>query len=219
MLSPQIDPELGWDIQTVHTKYEELFDTVEEYKHLVDDIIPWHSQIHVMAKKFKYFTSLCKAKRGLYPEHYFSTDPVFGTIGCHDEIALAFLCHIRYRGSHSKIANPLKVSTILNQWYSTINGLQVYITDHSMLSPCSHPKSTPGHKYKKLIATWRGEDESMRGPIAYLMPEDIHTYCMVIMWSHMQESITSAEMSTKILFALVLRLQCGSGARHYRIQC
>ena len=182
---------------------------ISEYKALVSESLPWHDKIFQMAKQFHQF-SLCAQDK--FPASFFAYVDGLGSIGIHEDVIAAFFCYLRFKGQSPRTETTRAVATLKNIWWQTKAGIRQSASDQTQLPLFCKKQVTHNIKLQRLLNEWLTEDLKKGVPKAYLLQEHIEFYAMAVIWEHMNDP--SSACSPRLLFALALRLQCGSGARH-----
>ena len=182
---------------------------MSEYKELVSQVLPWHDKIFGMAKQYNQFSLAAMDK---YPASHFAKVDGIGSIGIHEQIIAAFFCFLRFKGKDKDAESTRAVATIKNIWWQTKAGIRQSCTDPSQLPLFCRKQVAHNMVLQRLLKTWFVKDLQNAKPKQYLLYEHIETYCMAVIWDHMNDP--DANFTARFLFALALRLQCGSGARH-----
>lgn len=183
---------------------------ISDYMAIVSEALPWDDKVFAMAKQYQQWSLAAMDK---FPAHFFGKVDGLGSIGFKDEVVAHFFCYLRFKGKGSDSTNTRAVATLKNIWWQTKAGIRLSAKDPNQLPFfCSKQISQANTRVQRLLKDWAVEDLKKAVPKTYLLHEHIELYCMCVIWEHMNDA--SSQFNARMLFALALRLQCGSGARH-----
>ena len=179
---------------------------------MVECALPWHDKVHFMAKQYG---SFCVAARNQYPASHFVKHVSLGLVGTHESVAASFLVHLRFKGGDPLTSTTRKVSTLKNLLWLTKAGLrQAFAQDLHNLPGFCKPRPSPVLAIDRLVKVWQKVDMQNQPTTKHLLEADIESYCLHTIWEHMQCGEGLDFNPVRLLQALVLRIQSGSGARH-----
>jgi len=155
---------------------------MEEYKHAVESVLPWHSQIHQMAKEYLYF---CHSAKQSFPKDMFRFFAGVGLVGVHEDVAGAFLFSLRTKGQGTATTNVRKLPTLKNLWWQTKAGMRCLF--QAMECPSVfRARSEVGLKIGRIFNKFAKEDMQQAPVKAYLLEGEIEQFCMEAIWYHMK---------------------------------
>ena len=155
---------------------------MEEYKHAVESVMPWHSQIHQMAKEFVCFSH---SARKSFPKEMFQSFPGVGLVGVHEDVAAAFLFSLRTKGLGIATTNVRKLPTLKNLWWQTMAGMR-YLFQAIECPSVFRARNEVGLKIGRIFSKFAKEDMQQAPVKAYLLEGEIEQFCMEAIWYHLQ---------------------------------
>ena len=155
---------------------------MEEYKHAVESVMPWHSQIHQMAKEFVCFSH---SARKSFPKEMFQSFPGVGLVGVHEDVAAAFLFSLRTKGKGIATTNVRKHPTLKNLWWQTKAGMRC-VFQAMECPPVFRARHEVGLKIGRIFSKFAKEDMQQAPVKAYLSEGEIEQFCMEAIWYHLQ---------------------------------